>query len=310
MEQHAVPQDITGFKFKLVGDMTLKQFGELAFGAIIGYLFYASSWPGIFKWPLAIIFWLLGIALVFLPIEERPLDLWIINFLRAIYRPTYFLWKKGDSALVYTTAAKPKDLTPAAAPAEPAVTVWPYEPMEMEEPKTEPESPKVPEPTKAEPKPVFSVEELEKVRQQKLQEANPLLAPNITVDTLAKMRSTQAAAMEKPAAPAVQVVPKPPAAPQPTISLTQVPNVINGMITGDRGEPVEGVIVVIKDQAGNSLRALKTNKIGQFIASTPMENGKYFMEFERQYYQFDALEINLDGKVLPSMNITGKRLVN
>ena len=65
-EQHAVPQDITGFQFKLVGDMTLKQFGELAFGVIMAYLFYASSWHPILKWPLTLFFGFFGVALLIL----------------------------------------------------------------------------------------------------------------------------------------------------------------------------------------------------------------------------------------------------
>src|SRR5574340_768773 len=102
-EQHAVPQDITGFKFKLVGDMTLKQFGELAGGAIVAYLFWASNWHPLLRWPLTFFFGLLGVGLAFLPIEERPLDVWIINFLKAIYRPTYYVWKKDTSGMAIAT---------------------------------------------------------------------------------------------------------------------------------------------------------------------------------------------------------------
>jgi hypothetical protein len=84
MQEHAVPRDITGFKFKLVGDMTVKQFGELAFGAVTAYIILASGLYPIFKWPLGIFFALFGVALAFLPIQERPLDVWIINFFKAI----------------------------------------------------------------------------------------------------------------------------------------------------------------------------------------------------------------------------------
>ena len=100
MEQHPVPQQISSYQFRLVGDMTLKQFFELAGGALIGLLFYASSIPALFKWPLIIIFFLAGAALAFLPFEDRPLEVWVIAFLRSIYSPTLYYWSK--------TTVKPK----------------------------------------------------------------------------------------------------------------------------------------------------------------------------------------------------------
>ena len=117
MEQHAVPQDITGFKFKLVGDMTLKQFCELAAGAIIAYIFYASGLHPILKWPLVFIFGFLGFALAFLPIEERPLDVWLANFFKSIYQPTLYLWKKGASvALTFGAPAGNKTVNRLPSP--------------------------------------------------------------------------------------------------------------------------------------------------------------------------------------------------
>ena len=174
MEQHPVPQDITGFKFKLVGDMTLKQFGELAAGAILAYIFYASNWHPFLKWPLVILFGSLGVALAFLPIEERPLDLWIINFLKAIYRPTIFVWKKNPTGGVlnldnnnYTT--KPAIQTPIAPilPIEEVnlgLTPWPFPKKDEKEKEEAISTPNEPKP------PVLSVDELANLREKKLSE--------------------------------------------------------------------------------------------------------------------------------------------
>jgi len=84
MDQHPVPQQISSYQFRLVGDMTLKQFLELAGGALVGLLFYASSLPGIIKWPLIIISVLFGAALAFLPLEDRPLEIWVLAFFVSI----------------------------------------------------------------------------------------------------------------------------------------------------------------------------------------------------------------------------------
>lgn len=93
MEQHPVPRDITGFQFKLVGTMTLKQFSYVAGGALIGYVFFKAP-LGVFSLPLAGVFWFLGFALAFIPIQERPLDRWLAAFIKNVYSPTQFVWKK------------------------------------------------------------------------------------------------------------------------------------------------------------------------------------------------------------------------
>lgn len=94
MEQHPIPQNISSYQFRLVGDMTLKQFFQLAGGILTGLLFYASPLLPIIKWPFAIVSVLLGIGLAFLPFEERPLEKWIFAFFRAIYSPSLYYWKK------------------------------------------------------------------------------------------------------------------------------------------------------------------------------------------------------------------------
>lgn len=417
MEQHAVPQDITGFKFKLVGDMTLKQFGELAAGAILAYLFYASSWSPLLKWPLVITFSLSGIALAFLPIEERPLDLWIINFLRAIYRPTLYVWKRDNSGAAIlengniTTKPPMKPQAFVEPEEELGLAPWPY-------PKEEPEKPaetKIalvePEVTPAPVPPPLSVTKLQELREEKLtelerarqqlQEATKRakeetfktqIGPSVvTVDQLAKMReekvaqsdadlksqvavgetelnqlisqnkalidqsediknqiwklsgadttqlqqkldvlsgqktslsakiaalsdklaAQRAAPLTQPAyepravaapTPGVRVVEKPKEQPV-TISLSNQPNIISGMVVSNKGAPMEGVIILIKDTAGNSIRALKTNKLGQFVVATPMENGTYYVEMEKVGYQFNVLEVTLTGQVLAPLEI-------
>src|SRR3989344_3244900 len=114
MEQHPIPQQIASYQFKLVGDMTLKQFVQLAAGALISLLLYASPLHPFIKWPLIIVSFLFGVALAFLPIEDRPLSTWIFIFFRSIYSPTYFVWNKSKKPINYfmpeETSAKPASI--------------------------------------------------------------------------------------------------------------------------------------------------------------------------------------------------------
>jgi hypothetical protein len=94
MREHALPQDVTGYKFHIIGNMTLKQFAEVAAGFVVAFLIYQTNLPLLLKWPLIVIFAALGVLVAFVPIEERPLDQWITAFFRALYRPTQFYWKR------------------------------------------------------------------------------------------------------------------------------------------------------------------------------------------------------------------------
>ena len=90
MNQHPVPQNVSSYQFRLVGDMTLKQFGLLAGGVVAGFIIYQLPIHGLIKWPFIFISVLFGFALAFIPIEDRPLDRWLAAFLTSIYSPTWF----------------------------------------------------------------------------------------------------------------------------------------------------------------------------------------------------------------------------
>lgn len=94
MREHPIPQDITSYRFHLVGNMTLKQFAEMVVGAILALIIYGTTLPVFIKWPLMALFFGMGAAAAFVPIEERPLDHWILVFFQALYKPTKFFWQK------------------------------------------------------------------------------------------------------------------------------------------------------------------------------------------------------------------------
>lgn len=111
MEQHPVPQNITGFQFKLIGDMTIRQFLYLGGGILLAYVTLQFGFPSIIKWFIAANLAAAGFAFAFIPIEERPLDRWLTAFFKSIYSPTQFLWKKK--------ATPPEVLTMVVAVSQP-----------------------------------------------------------------------------------------------------------------------------------------------------------------------------------------------
>ncbi|HEX7455875.1 MAG TPA: hypothetical protein VF303_00190 [Candidatus Nanoarchaeia archaeon] len=86
-------------------------------------------------------------------------------------------------------------------------------------------------------------------------------------------------------------------------ALTSAPNVINGIVKDKEGLLLSNVVIVVKDSDGQPVRALKTNKIGQFAISTPLPNGVYTMELESPGHGFDVIQVKVDGKVMPPIEI-------
>lgn len=104
----------------------------------------------------------------------------------------------------------------------------------------------------------------------------------------------------------VKIVHPAPAVGRMAPQLTTIPNVVNGILKDSAGMLLTDVIIVVKDSLGNSVRALKSNKIGQFAISTPLPNGTYTMELEKKENNFDVVQINLEGEVMPPIEIRAR----
>jgi len=103
-KQHAVPQNIMDVEFKLIGDLTMRQFTYLAVFLGFSYIIFTLNLPVFFKWPIILIVVLAGVAFAFVPYEERGLDEWIVNFFKAAYSEQQYIWKKNPappSAFLY-----------------------------------------------------------------------------------------------------------------------------------------------------------------------------------------------------------------
>lgn len=353
MDVHPIPQNVTSFQFKLVGDMTLKQFGYLAAGVGTAYLlfvFLTKDYP-LIAWPLIAVFVLMGLAFAFLPIESRPLDYWLIAFLKAVYTPTKRVWRKNGKTfkdeplfqsrmVMFMSGVQP---TPSFYPQAPLVVF----PAPGQTPPPTPNPPPAPLPTPEELKKTVDLARQAQSLQMKIiqnertlahikesaaqptsvpvdytQEVNKILTDLQNLMSQASVIKQQLQKVEddrepKPAIPLAPVIsPRimkekikvvmPLRQKQTTIALTTFPNVINGIVKDNQNNYLEGVVAVIYDKEGLPVRALKTNKLGQFTGSTPLPNGTYTLELEKDTFTFDVLQIELTGGVLPPLLITAK----
>lgn len=93
-KQHPIPQNVLGVEFKLVGELTLRQFIYVAVAGIIAYLLYSSGAPTFIRYPVSITVALLGLAAAFMPMQNQSFDKWIIHFVTAVTSPTQRVWLK------------------------------------------------------------------------------------------------------------------------------------------------------------------------------------------------------------------------
>lgn len=303
--------------------MTLKQFFQLAGGALISIIIYSLPIHPVIKWPFIIFFSLLGAALAFLPFEERPLERWIIAFFRSVYSPTSFTWKKevpppalfapeipgqqpvtGTEEIVSTGVKTPiSNLESLEKGFLSKVTdLFGSTTIPTTQSSTQPSYVGVQQPAPTEANPQKFV----------VPTTQPISMPRVTVEeqvvpatfaqqvstsvvgqTLAEgeLSATQAAQFSLDAAP-----PMPPSQ----------PNTITGQAIDPEGHIVEGAILELKDEQGRPVRALRTNKAGHFMIVTPLLNGKYELITEKEGLIFEPLSILANGSLVPPIAVRAK----
>ena len=294
MKQHPVPQNITSYQFRLVGDMTLKQFLELAAGIVLGYLCFHLSIPAFIKFPLIGFFSFLGFALAFLPIQGRPLDKWIINFIKSIYSPTRFIWKKNNHPpdfLQTKSKINPraklknppkknkavlKEYLQTFIPPLPAVAVNPIDQREKKQ--------------------LENIERLLSAKTQLVQKPIIQPAPPLTPP----IRVESAFQIKQKIKPVVATM-FPNQVPMPVSS--EAPNIVVGMVLTPDERILPNALIEIKDFQDKTIRALKTNKLGQFFTAGPLANGNYKIKGEHENYQFDIINLKAEGKIIPPVRI-------
>lgn len=120
MDNHPIPQDITGFQFKLIGNMTVRQFAYLAAGVILGWIFYSLPIFFFIKYPLAFLFVLCGILFAFIPLEGRPFDTMLFLFVKSLFTPNQYVFQKvgGQILQVDLSPKQPTQKKPTTVESE------------------------------------------------------------------------------------------------------------------------------------------------------------------------------------------------
>ncbi|MBI4999469.1 hypothetical protein HZB97_01715 [Candidatus Gottesmanbacteria bacterium] len=345
MEQHPVHQNITSFQFKLIGDMTIKQFLFLAFRKSI----YAPTqflWkkkavaPEILTAPVItttapvsetlqkqatqakIEEYLMSLPQA--PLSASDLDQKEENFVNQALG--FF---SGQPVPTPEPSAEPSLVVTPAIPTPPSPQPLP-EPLLVVNPPTPPPDLELQTKTEELTDQITSLQkelhdkEITKDRFIEIQgqlaslfkEKERLIKELVE---LKKMLSKKPEPVVKPYAlaevpeePTVKIVPssifsqiglpKPPT----------LPNAPSGLVKTQKGAILPNILVEIRDQEGTPVRALKTNKLGQFAVVTPLANGTYTLHLQdpKDNYYFDIIQITLDGNLVAPLEIFAKTEVD
>lgn len=309
IEGHPIPQDITGFQFRIIGDLTVKQFAYLGVGLLLGWLFLSIPLPFIIKAPLVIIFGGTGIFLAFVPIQGRPADTMLLLFFKAVLKPNEYTYEKQALPQVSSTQSVPGQTVQQVLPVSSATGTQQMDHVvetlttELAQAKaTEAKEAHTPQAEAAHEKVLELERQLSNVMQEKQELEKQLL---LLQKQLQEKQEQQVVAPPTPIpAPAtkqeeaVKITPTLPATPD-------APNLVFGIVKDPRGNVLQNILIEVKDTEGNPVRAFKTNAQGHFASATPLLNGKYTITFEdpKGQQQFDTITITADGRVFPPFEI-------
>ncbi len=296
MEQHPIPQQISSYEFKLVGDMTLKQFLKAAVGIILAIIINSTKLIVLVKWPLMLLFGGGGLLLAFVPFEDRPLESWIISFIKSIYSPTIYTYQRKanknwlDLDLTKTIKQNEEDIVTkgnmTGSKIRDAINTMGIKVDKKEEKKTQPEvkNEQTLRPSGTSLDRAAIQEEKIKVEERKEILEDQKVDLNLKTERLGATGKVLFGSIPMPDIP-------------------EVSNVIVGMATDVSGKIVDGVIVEVQDEHGNPSRVLKTNSLGQFKTTTPLASGRYLIIAEKDGYNFDRVNIDLKGEIVQPVKI-------
>lgn len=275
MEQHPIPRQITTFEFKLIGFLTIKQFIYLIIFIPLGFVVYT-----VFPIPLLnILFGVLvgavGAAFAFLPINDRPLDVWIRNFVRRLTSPTQYLYLKDNTPLYFLGglffAADPHRMT-THIQAQELLTSY-------------------------------------------LAKNSPVAGNNKKQGISQLFQLPSSLLSSKPATKMASPMPLPTAQPTASLIKTDRPEgrqaFFTGTVKNHKLIPIPGILIYVKNEKGDVLRLLRSNIHGVFASFSPLPEGKYLFEIKdpNEGYFFDTMEIKVESSNLRPLEIFSKELL-
>jgi len=256
-----VPRQITTFEFKLIGELTIKQFGYLAVCIIVAVLFFFLV-PKILylNYIVAIFFALLGVGFAFVPINERPMDVWLRNFSKRLFSATQYYYRKNNPPpkILLGLQLPPREVLLQHVKAQQSLNEY-----LQKKPKTTASD---------------NVEQIDKSWQKKQADLSALIStagpPPAAAVKAAPLAYTPISFNSG------QVGQEPVLETTPEKAITEAPpeqSNLAGVVLSASGVPLPNQLVYLK-KGVETVRLFKTNTQGRFQNSLPLTAGEYLLE--------------------------------
>lgn len=268
-----MPRQITTFEFKLIGFLTLKQFIYLVVSLPLGFVVFKLIPIPLLNIIFAAVVGGAGVAFAFVPVNDRPLDVWIKNLVRRLNSATQYVYIKKNPPIYFL-----KDLFFISDPHRVMTHIESQNKLSAYLAKTKP--------TPAN----------QSVKKKAVAEL--LLKPN---EALVNKKTITAV---KPISATPQTVEK-----KEVLGIKKP--FLSGVVKNHKLIPLPGVLIYIKDEKGAILRLLKTNPHGVFATFNPLPTAEYVFEFKdpKNTYFFDTIKLRLEESKLKPLEFFSKELM-
>jgi len=292
MEQHPIPRQITSFEFKLIGFLTIRQFIYLIVFLPLGFLTYKIFPIPLINILLGIIVAGLGPALAFIPINDRPMEVFIKNLMKRLTSATQYSYKKNNPPIYFL-----KNLVFLSDPhlvlshVDSQEKLNTYLAMSKKKPLPnkkqavnlllhKPSSSLIgTKPLTVQPQPIVAN-----------QSVQPKVVTSITTPTVA---------------PATAPIT------QPIVQTETKRTFFTGIVKNYRLLALPGILIYVKNSQGETLRLLKTNPHGIFATFNPLPPAEYVFETKdpKNTYFFDTMKIKIDEVNIKPIEIFSREML-
>lgn len=266
-----MPRQITTFEFKLIGFLTLKQFIYLVVFIPVGFIAFKLISIPLLNIVLAALIGGLGVAFAFLPVNDRPLDVWIKNLIKRLTAPTQYIYHKKNPPVYFL-----KNLFFISDPHRVMTHIESQEKLATYLAKT-----KASKTTSAIKKQTIATL-LQKPKDALIQEKKVSTSKTMSVSIVEKKKQP---------------------APRKTF--------FSGVVKNHRLIPLPGILIYVKDEKGTVLRLLKTNPHGIFATFNPLPSSEYTFEFKdpKSTYFFDTMKLRIEESNSKPLEFFSKELI-
>lgn len=251
-----MPRQITSFEFKLIGFMTLKQFLYLIAFVPIGLLVYFIVPIPIIRHLLGFLVAMIGVILAFVPVNDRPMDVFIKNLVKRLMSPTQYIYEKHNPPVYFLN-----NLYFLSDPHH----VFSH---------------------------IDSQEKLSKYLAEHQAPADPGHAPQRVAAMQQALKGAKGQPVGKGVVPGVKG--RPAAAGVTPAAVSKKPFLI-GIVRTRKEIPLPGILIYIKDSANRPVRLLKSNPNGIFATYTALPQADYIIEVKdpMNAHFFDTIKVHL-----------------